>query len=123
MRFLNATNARYLDRKAKLLVECRRGRLPAEEVLQCVHLAPAAASGDHLVAVPSSLVLVHGVLLEMGVEHVVRKDAGVEVAVVTSIVAADEVVNAGIRVAPSAVEKVSRCKCCFGEGVELGVKS
>src|SRR5690606_27156258 len=92
---------------AKLLVERLGAGLPAQELLQRLHLVAAAALLEHRVSVPPTLLAVHGVLLEYRVEHVGREHVGEHVAVVAGVVAANEVAERSLAIAPVAAPPVS----------------
>jgi hypothetical protein len=54
----------------KLLIERLRLRLAPQEFLQNLHLLFASTTLEHSVPVPATLLAVHGIGLEDGVEHV-----------------------------------------------------
>ena len=62
--------------QSQLLVEGVGARLAAQELGQRLHLVLAATLLQHLVAVAAAMGLVHGVVLEHGVEHVGGVDLG-----------------------------------------------
>lgn len=85
---------------AQLLVESLSARLSAQKLLQKLHLVNAATSFQNGVAVSTTFLAIHGVLLEERVEHVQGKDLRIEVAIVAGIITTEEVANVGISVAP-----------------------
>lgn len=89
--------------KAKVLIEGIIGRLSAEELLQSDHLFLAATPLEHSVPVSSTLLSIHGIRLEGGIEHVRRVYLGRQVTVVASIVASNEMAECCWSVAPGAM--------------------
>jgi hypothetical protein len=86
--------------KAKFLVKGLRARLSTQKLLKEVHLFNAATSLQDGMTISAALLAIHRVLFEERVEHVKRKDLGVEVAVVTSIIATNEVADPSMAVTP-----------------------
>ncbi len=52
--------------------------------------------------IPPALLMIHGIWCEDSVEHVSRVDLGRQVAVVTGVVASDQVAEGGLSIAPVA---------------------
>lgn len=90
----------HLCSQAQLAVEGLGARLPAQELLQNGHLIAAATPLKNGVAVPSTLLAVHRVLLEHGVEHVGAVNLRRQVTVVTGIVTTHEVTKRSLTITP-----------------------
>lgn len=73
--------------EAQFPIESLRAGLPAEELLQRLHLILASSLLEHAVPVPTAFLGVHRVLGEDAVEHVHGVDLGGEVAVVAGVIA------------------------------------
>ena len=110
---------KHLFGDPKLLVERLGARSPAQKLLQYLHLLLRTTALEHSMPVPPSLLGVHGVIFEDGVEHVGGVHLGGKVAVVAAngqykyaqvksctkcdlpcIVSADQVTKSSLAVAP-----------------------
>ena len=85
---------------SELLVECLSARCSTEELLKCLHLILRTALLQHSVSVATAFLTVHRVLLEHGVEHVGRVDLTGQVAVVSGVVATDQMAKGRLAVTP-----------------------
>jgi len=75
-------------------------RFAAEEFLQDIHFFLGTTAFEDSVAISSAFLCVHRVGFEDRVKHVCLVDLGLEVAVVTSIIATNQVAKSSLTVAP-----------------------
>lgn len=99
----------YLFREPELLEECIRAWLAPKELLECEHLILGPTALKNGVTVAAALYAIHRVGLEDRVEHVRGIDLRGEIAVVASVVPANEMAKGSLTIAPVAMEVVSSC--------------
>lgn len=86
--------------KSQLLVESIGPWLPTQKLRQSSHLILTTTLLKNSVTIPTTMLLVHGIILEHGVEHISRVDLRAEVTIVSRIVSADQVTEGGLAMAP-----------------------
>lgn len=89
-----------LSNQPQLPIESFGTRFTTQKVLQSLHLLLTTTLLKNHMTIPTSLRLAHRILLKDAIEHIRAIDLRAQIAIITSVISANEMSKCGLTIAP-----------------------